>query len=892
MSLAYSNFEYQFGGSLDSNAPTYVTRQADAVFYKALKAGQFCYVLNSRQMGKSSLRVRAMQRLQREGTVCAFIDLTGMGKQDLTPEKWYAGIIQSLVSSCLLHSNFQWRTWWRERQDLLSPVQRLSLFLEEVLLAEVKQNIVIFVDEIDRVLSQTFSLDDFFALIRFCLEQRNVKPQYQRLNFALLGVATPRDLMRDKSQTPFNIGTAIELQGFQLHEVHALTFGLEGKVAHPTVVMQDILEWTGGQPFLTQKLCQLVAAAAAAHSFISVEQVVRSQVLENWEFQDEPEHLRTIRDRILRNQSSVGRLLGLYQQILERNEIAADGSPEQMELRLTGLVVEHQGKLKVYNRICQSVFDRRWVEQKFAELRPYASAIADWFASGAQNEAFLLRGQPLQEALTWALGKNLSDKDFQFLVASQNLAKQQTQIALEATEQASQLLASARQKAKKDVLSQRLHWGWIPVMTLAVTLPILLLRFAGLLQGLEWNLLDQFFRWRSLEPPDTRIAVVSFNESDLAKVGGWPINDRVLAKTLAKIKSQKPRAMGLDIYRNFPVEPGHRELVQLFGSTPNLFGIEKAVGTQIPPSAELSQLDRVGIADQVQDADGKVRRALLAVDDDRYSLAARLVLHYLAEEKVDFKRLDENRALLGKTILHRFEGNDGGYVRTQSGGYQILLNFRGPQRSFPTYSLQQVLKGLIPPHTFRDRIVLIGTTADSLNDIFYTPYSGGLFRAPEPMAGVTLHANIVSQLLSAALNGRPSLQTWSDPVEGLWIMAWAGCGAAIGWRLKSSRAIALCSILAGGVLMGGCFALFLGGWWSPVVPSLLALLGTAAALPIAASRQRDKLLFQRTVAGLLEGSSHEPTATRIAFEYLKQSETKENQAWIEHHLNAQGKATE
>jgi adenylate cyclase len=453
------------------------------------------------------------------------------------------------------------------------------------------------------------------------------------------------------------------------------------------------------------------------------------------------------------------------------------------------------------------------------------------------------------------------------------------------------LLAAARQKAKKDVLSQRLHWGWIPILTLAVTLPILLLRFGGFLQGLEWNVLDRFFQWRSLEPPDTRIAVVSFNESDLAKVGGWPINDRVLAETLTKIKSQKPQAIGLDIYRNFPVEPGHQALAQLFESTPNLFGIEKAVGTRIPSPPELGQLDRVGIADQVQDADGKVRRALLAVDEDSYSLAARLALHYLTEKKVDFKRLDEERALLGKTILHRFEGNDGGYVRTQSGGYQILLNFRGPQKSFPTYSLQQVLKGAIPAHTFRDRIVLIGTTADSLNDIFYTPYSGGLFHAPEPMAGVTLHANIVSQLLSAALNGRPGLQTWTDPLECIWIVAWAGLGAAIGWRLKSSWAIALCSILAGGVMLGGCFAIFLGGWWLPVVPSLLALLGTAAALPITASKQRDKLLFQRTVSGLLEGAPHYPTATRIAFEYLKQSETKENQTWIEHHTNTQGNAT-
>ncbi|WP_442923028.1 AAA-like domain-containing protein [Microcoleus sp. A006_D1] len=214
-----TNYEYHVGGSLPIEASSYVMRQADSDFYEGLKAGQFCYVLNSRQMGKSSLRVRTMQRLQGSGFLCAFIDLTGIGKEDVTTEKWYAGLVQSLVSSCQLGKKFQGRTWWKEQRDFLSPVQRLSLFIEEVLLEEIEQNIVIFVDEIDTVLSLSFSLHDFFALIRFFYNRRVDEPKYQRLTFALLGVATPSDLIADKTQTPFNIGRAIALNGFQLHEV-------------------------------------------------------------------------------------------------------------------------------------------------------------------------------------------------------------------------------------------------------------------------------------------------------------------------------------------------------------------------------------------------------------------------------------------------------------------------------------------------------------------------------------------------------------------------------------------------------------------------------------------------------------------------------------------------
>jgi len=454
-----SLYPYQLGGSLGFNHPTYVVRQADTDLYDALRSGEFCYVLNSRQTGKSSLRVQTMHRLQAEGITCAEIDLTGIGSQNVTAEQWYGGIIQELVSSLELKINR--RTWWRKHNDL-PPVQRFSEFIEKVLLAECSQHIVIFVDEIDTVLRLNFK-DDFFAVIRSCYNKRADKPEYKRLTFALLGVATPSDLIQDKNRTPFNIGRAIELHGFQLHEAQPLAKGLSMKVSNPQAVLTEVLTWTGGQPFLTQKLCKLVLTSPffvpAGDEAKWVEDLVNLQVIEHWEANDEPEHLKTIRDRIIRNQQRAARLLGLYQQVLQQGEVAADGSPEQMELRLSGLIVEQQGKLRVYNRIYRSVFKQNWVDQELKNLRPYAEALGAWVASNYQDESRLLRGQTLWNAQVWAEDKSLSSLDYQFLSDSYKCevnqfltkAQQKVELALEEEKKANQRLAEAQQKAKWQI---------------------------------------------------------------------------------------------------------------------------------------------------------------------------------------------------------------------------------------------------------------------------------------------------------------------------------------------------------------------------------------------------------------------------------------------------------
>jgi hypothetical protein len=468
---------YQVGGSLRSDDPTYVTREADEQLYASLKAGHFCYVFNSRQMGKSSLLQRTSYRLKEEGHSCVYLDMTRLGIEDTTPEQWYKGIIISLLYTLKLESQIDFQRWW-EMQAGISYVQKLHIFFEDILLPNFKSDslrngkakrIFIFIDEIDSLLSLSFPINDFFAWIRQCYNLRPHNSNFERLGFALFGVASPSDLIADKRRTPFNLGKAIELQGFGLHEATPLLLGLEEVVSQPQAILQEVIYWTGGQPFLTQKLCDLITEVAfeTTAGMISlppgtealwVEQLVRSQIIQNWQSQDEPEHLRTIRDRLLFDEQQAGRLLGIYQQVLQAEEageagctgeeffppplcpsapeplhsVLTDDSREQTQLLLSGLVERHNDSLKIKNPIYRNVFNAQWVLRQLDNLRPYSQTFNAWVASGYKDESRLLRGQALKNTQNWALGKSLSDLDYQFLAASVEYDRREVQMALEA----------------------------------------------------------------------------------------------------------------------------------------------------------------------------------------------------------------------------------------------------------------------------------------------------------------------------------------------------------------------------------------------------------------------------------------------------------------------------
>jgi AAA-like domain len=271
-----------------------------------------------------------------------------------------------------LRERFDLIEWW-ESMRLLPPVHRFSEFIKTILLTELRQErIVIFIDEIDSILNLNFNTDNFFATIRYFYNERANYPELNRITFVLLGVASPSRLIKDNNRTPFNIGQAINLSGFSLDEVEPLIRGLKDKCDNPMALIKEILAWTGGQPLLTQRICQLIIDSdnfiAQGSETKQVQSLVQTEVIDKWSYQDSQEHFKSIRSRLLDTHLSPVRLLQMYQQILQTGEILVDDSEEVTELLLSGLVRNCEGKLKVYNRIYQSVFDESWIEQTSTKI--------------------------------------------------------------------------------------------------------------------------------------------------------------------------------------------------------------------------------------------------------------------------------------------------------------------------------------------------------------------------------------------------------------------------------------------------------------------------------------------------------------------------------------------
>jgi CHASE2 domain-containing sensor protein len=377
---------------------------------------------------------------------------------------------------------------------------------------------------------------------------------------------------------------------------------------------------------------------------------------------------------------------------------------------------------------------------------------------------------------------------------------------------------------------------------------VFLARFTGNLQFLEWTTLDYFLRLRPHEKIDERVVVVGINEDDLRSIGSYPIPDREIAALIQKLQVHQPRVIGIDIFRDLPVEPGHSELVKTFKSFNNIIGLEKVLPVQVAPPPDLPH-KQVGFSDAIPDADGNLRRALIGTNTTKgynFYLALRLAKTYLSAENITLENgiRDRQAMRFGTVELPRFGSNFGGYVGEDAGGVQILQNFRSGREPFRTLSLNQIKTGNFSPNWIRDRIVIIGIVSPGV-DIAKSEAIASINPVPGQVYGVEIQAHTVSQIISAVLDKRPLLKSWWDGWEYLWLFAWGCLGISLGRLSQSPFKNILSVCLSSLILMSSSYILLIFGWWIPVAPAMLVLVINGIGLT--AFYQYDRSLRTRIV---------------------------------------------
>ncbi|MGF2012841.1 MULTISPECIES: sensor histidine kinase [unclassified Nostoc] len=353
------------------------------------------------------------------------------------------------------------------------------------------------------------------------------------------------------------------------------------------------------------------------------------------------------------------------------------------------------------------------------------------------------------------------------------------------------------------------------------------------MQDYELIMLDTFLRSRPLEATDGKVVIVGINEEDIRSVGSYPIPDREIATLIKKIHKYKPTAIGLDIVRDLPVEPGHQELVQVFHDYKNLIGIEKI----LPPDPILAppQLppEQIGFSDIVVDKDNKYRRYLLSTlapknsknpKQYKYSFGIQLAKAYLSAQNINIENgiIDESTIRFKTTEIPAFSSNSGGYVNENDSGLKILINFRNSKKPFNILSLTDIKNGNFNPNLLKDKIVLIGIVASSATDFVNTSAINHQ-KIWGQIYGIEFHAHACSQIINAVINGRPLLKVWSDEWEYLWIIVWGCYPIILFWLTQSLWKNLLAVVVVALALFGIGYLLLFYGWWIPIAPSLLTL---------------------------------------------------------------------
>jgi CHASE2 domain-containing sensor protein/tRNA A-37 threonylcarbamoyl transferase component Bud32 len=398
----------------------------------------------------------------------------------------------------------------------------------------------------------------------------------------------------------------------------------------------------------------------------------------------------------------------------------------------------------------------------------------------------------------------------------------------------------------KSLRNRKLPWQVVTILGVSLGVAGLVIgtKHLGWWEMGELTAYDRSMRWKPSLPPDPRLLIVAITEEDLNLQKTWPLPDRTIAKVIQKLTDAKAKTIGLDVFRPHPIAPGQVELAKIWNENdliipgchhPNL----KSPGIAGPPGIPAAQL---GFVDLLIDQDSIVRRGLLFISRDpkspctsETSFALQLAQEYLLRQHQFQGKFDPNQEFQIATAHFRpISSNDGGYQNAESGGYQILLDYRAGSGSgkaaqngvAPIVTMSDLLNNRVDPKLIKDRIVLIGSTASSLKDEFLTPYSAG--KAEDAtMPGVIVHAQIVSQILSAVLDKRPLWWFIPDWLEGVWIGGWCLTGSLLAWYIRHPIRLLVAASGAAILLVGGFAIAFANAGWIPLVSPFVGLIGSS-----------------------------------------------------------------
>lgn len=351
------------GGPVAPERACYVPRACDRLLLERLRAGEYCSVIAPRFSGKSSLVARTASRLRADGALAAVVDLSQLGSRDGSTEvgRWYYGLAYRVLRD--LRLKFDLQAWWQDRLPL-PPAQRLGEFFWEVVVGTTRAPVTVFLDDVDGV-EQLDYATELFGVVRACYDARASEPEYRRLSFVMLGTTLPGGPAAQAALAVADVCARIELPDFRFDEARPLAEGLELPAGDAERALYRVFYWTGGHPYLTQKLCQAVARnAARVDGDEAVDRLVAARFFARNVMTSEASMSRVL-DSLDRAGKLARPALRLYRRIRRGRRPKVDpANAEQELLRVCGLVsVTADRRLVVRNRIYAEVFTHRWARE-------------------------------------------------------------------------------------------------------------------------------------------------------------------------------------------------------------------------------------------------------------------------------------------------------------------------------------------------------------------------------------------------------------------------------------------------------------------------------------------------------------------------------------------------